>query len=206
MPPLDLLANPNLAIVLLTVGFLALLAALARLGELVFGTLGAVLIAAGAAGLAHLPLHLLWLVPLAAAAGLLAAEVCTDGRRGPFAAGGALLMVAAGSQLFAGQPASALVLWLAALLAAGGAVLLGSIARGVREAVRARVLTGREGLVGRRAVVERARGRTGQVRLDGTWWTVRSRDGVLRRGALVEVVDLEGLHLIVTRAGGEPAA
>ena len=65
MPHLDLLANPNLAIVLLTVGFLALLAALARLGELVFGTLGAVLIAAGAAGLAHLPLHLLWLVPLA---------------------------------------------------------------------------------------------------------------------------------------------
>jgi membrane-bound serine protease (ClpP class) len=40
-------------------------------------------------------------------------------------------------------------------------------------------------------------GPTGQVLLDGAWWTVRSRGAPLAPGQRVRVVDLDGLELIV---------
>jgi membrane-bound serine protease (ClpP class) len=45
--------------------------------------------------------------------------------------------------------------------------------------------------------VRTADGATGQVLLDGAWWTARSRGAALQPGQIVRVVDLDGLELIV---------
>ncbi|WP_257232341.1 NfeD family protein [Streptomyces sp. Rer75] len=56
-------------------------------------------------------------------------------------------------------------------------------------------------LLGREAVVRRTGGGTGQVLLEGAWWTVRGRDAAVTEGQHVRVVDHDGLELIVEPAG-----
>jgi membrane-bound serine protease (ClpP class) len=84
----------------------------------------------------------------------------------------------------------------------GGSVLAGRLAWRAR---RAPSVTGREGLLGRQATVRTAEGATGQVLLDGAWWTVRSRDAALQPDQVVRVVDLDGLNLVVDPVDPEEA-
>ena len=114
---------------------------------------------------------------------------------GVFAAGGTVALVLGGLFLFDGEvridPA---VLIPVALVVGGGSVLAGRLAWRAR---RVPSITGREGLLGRQVTVRTADGPTGQVLLDGAWWTVRSRGVPLAPGQRVRVVDLDGLELIV---------
>jgi membrane-bound serine protease (ClpP class) len=112
-----------------------------------------------------------------------------------FAAGGTVALVLGGLFLFEGAVRiDPLVLVPVALVVGGGSVLAGRLAWRAR---RAPSVTGREGLIGRRATVRTAEGATGQVLLDGAWWTVRSRDAALQPDQVVRVVDLDGLNLVV---------
>jgi membrane-bound serine protease (ClpP class) len=81
-----------------------------------------------------------------------------------------------------------------ALVVGGGSVLAGRLAWCAR---RAPSVSGREGLLGRQVTVRTTDGATGQVLLDGAWWTARSRGAPLQPGQRVRVVDLDGLDLIV---------
>jgi membrane-bound ClpP family serine protease len=62
---------------------------------------------------------------------------------------------------------------------------------------RAPSILGAEALVGRRATVRRATGKTGWVLLDGALWQARSSGRPLRAHQTVRVLAVEGLELVV---------
>ncbi|MER6618537.1 NfeD family protein [Streptomyces xantholiticus] len=198
----QLLASPELAFLFLSIGTLALIYELASPGMGLGGVTGAILLVLGFVALSVLPFNVGGLLLLALAAALFVAEVLTPGV-GIFAAGGTVSLVFAGVLLFRGElgvdPA---VLWPTAVVVGGGSLLAGRLAWRAR---RAPATTGHEGLVGREVVVRRVDPRTGtgQVLLEGAWWTARGRDAPIVEGEHVRVVDVEGLDLIVEGAGPE---
>jgi membrane-bound serine protease (ClpP class) len=198
---LQLLADPNLAFLFLSLGTLAIIYELANPGVGFGGIAGAIFLILGFFALSVLPINLVGVLLLALAAALFVAELFVPGV-GVFAAGGAVALVLGGLFLFDGavrvDPA---VLIPVALVVGGGSVLAGRLAWRAR---RAPSVSGREGLLGRQVTVRTADGPTGQVLLDGAWWTARSRGAPLAPGQTVRVVELDGLELIV-EAKEEPS-
>jgi membrane-bound serine protease (ClpP class) len=198
---LQLLADPNLAFLFLSLGTLAIVYELANPGVGFGGIAGAIFLILGFFALSVLPINLVGVLLLALAAALFVAELFVPGV-GVFAAGGAVALVLGGLFLFDGavrvDPA---VLIPVALVVGAGSVLAGRLAWRAR---RAPSVSGREGLLGRQVTVRTADGPTGQVLLDGAWWTARSRGAPLAPGQTVRVVDLDGLELIV-EAKEEPS-
>ena len=74
-------------------------------------------------------------------------------------------------------------------------VVAGRLAAHARTAP---TVVGPQALVGRRVTVARAAGPSGQALVEGAWWTVRG-DEPLAPGDEVEVRDVDGLQLVVTR-------
>ncbi|MBT2367274.1 nodulation protein NfeD [Streptomyces sp. ISL-10] len=190
----QLLASPELAFLFLSIGTLAVIYELANPGMGFAGVIGVILLVLGFVALSVLPFNVGGLLLLALAAALFVAEVLTPGV-GVFAAGGTVALVFAGVLMFRGElgvdPA---VLWPTALVVGGGSVLAGRLAWRARKAP---ATTGHQALLDREAVVRHAEGGTGQVLLEGAWWTVRCRDAALAEGRHVRVVDHDGLELIV---------
>ena len=199
---LQLLADPNLAFLFLSLGTLAIIYELANPGVGFGGIAGGIFLLLGFFALSVLPINLVGLLLLGLAAALFVAELFVPGV-GVFAAGGTVALVLGGLFLFDGavriDPA---VLVPVALVVGGGSVLAGRLAWRAR---RAPSVSGREGLLGRQVTVRSADGPVGQVLLDGAWWTVRSRGGPLAPGQTVRVVDLDGLELIVEPNKEEPS-
>jgi membrane-bound serine protease (ClpP class) len=193
------LADPNIAFLLLSIGTLGLIYELASPGVGVGGALGLTFILLALFGLAVLPVDLVGVLFLLLAAALFVAEVFAPGI-GLAAAGGALSLVLSGIFLFDDVPG--LQLSLAVVLPTALVVALFVIAAG-RIAMRVRTApsttTGAGVLVGARAPV-RGGGPRPQIFVQGAWWGVRSQDpeAVLADGQEVEVVDVDGLHLVVT--------
>jgi membrane-bound serine protease (ClpP class) len=191
---LQLLADPNLAFLFLSLGTLVIIYELANPGVGFGGIAGAIFLILGFFALSVLPINLVGLLLLALAAALFVAELFVPGV-GVFAAGGTVALVLGGLFLFEGAVRiDPVVLVPVALVVGGGSVLAGRLAWRAR---RAPSVSGREGLLGRQVAVRTADGASGQVLLDGAWWTVRSRDAALAPGQLVRVVDLDGLQLVV---------
>lgn len=196
----QLLASPELAFLFLSIGTLAVIYELAAPGVGLAGVTGVILLILGFVGLSVLPFGVAGLLLLGLAALLFVAEVLTPGV-GVFAVGGTAALVFAGVFLFRGELAlDPLVVWPTALVVGIGALIAGRLAWRAR---RAPAPTSQEALIGRTARVRGADGDSGQVLLDGAWWTVRVREGRVREGQEVRVVDRDGLHLVVEPAEDE---
>src|SRR5918995_3610788 len=191
---LQLLADPNLALLFLSLGTLAIIYELANPGVGFGGIAGAIFLLLGFFALSVLPINLVGVLLLALAAALFVAELFVPGV-GVFAAGGTVALILGGLFLFDGAiRVDPVVVVPAALVVGGGSVLAGRLAWRAR---RGPSVSGREGLLGRQVIVQTADGLIGQVLLDGAWWTARSRNAPLAPGQTVRVVDLDGLELIV---------
>lgn len=193
---LQLLADPNLAFLFLSLGTLGIIYELATPGIGVGGGVGVVLILLALVSLSVLPIDAAGLVFLAVAAVLFGVELFAPGI-GVAAALGSVSLVLAGLFLFR-DDAPGLSLSLAAVLptavvVGGGVVVAGRLALRAREAPSP---TGPLALVGSEATVARASGAVGQAHLSGAWWNVRS-DVPLAAGARVVVRDVDGLELVV---------
>jgi membrane-bound serine protease (ClpP class) len=191
---LQLLADPNLAFLFLSLGTLAIVYELASPGIGFGGIAGAIFLLLGFFALSVLPLNLVGVLLLALAAALFVTELFVPGV-GVFAAGGTVALILGGLFLFDGAVRiDPVVLVPAALVVGAGSVLAGRLAWRARHTTS---ITGSDALLGRRVTVRRSDGQTGQVWLEGAWWTARSRDAPLEPGQTVRVVDLHGLELIV---------
>jgi membrane-bound serine protease (ClpP class) len=192
------LADPNIAFLLLSIGTLGLIYELATPGLGVGGALGLTFILLAMFGLAVLPVGVVGILFLVLAGSLFVAEVAAPGL-GLAAAGGALAMVLSG--IFLVDDAPGIQLSIAAVVPSALVVACFVVVAG-RIAVRSRrspsSLTGRGSLVGRQAPV-RLGGSGPQVFIQGAWWGIRPADPrqVLPDGAGVEVVDMDGLTLVV---------
>jgi membrane-bound serine protease (ClpP class) len=200
----QVLVDPNLAFLFLSIGTLGLIYELATPGIGAGGAVGAISILLALFGLSVLPVNAVGLLLLALAAALFVAELFAPGL-GIAAASGTLALVLSGVFLFRDVPGlqvSAAVIVPVALTVGGAVVLAGRLA--LRAGKAPSTLTGAERFVGSSLTVARAEGPRGQAFAEGAWWGLRSESGPLREGQQVRVVQVDGLQLVVTTATEAP--
>jgi membrane-bound serine protease (ClpP class) len=193
----QLLADPNIAFLLLSVGTLGLIYELASPGVGVGAVLGLTFITLGLFGLAVLPVNVVGVVFLLLAAALFVAEVFAPGI-GLAAAGGAFALVMSGVFLVDDAPGlqlSLAVVLPVALVVGAFVIVAGRLAMRARKAPS--TTTGAGLYVGHEAVVRLRDGRA-QAFMAGAWWSVRpaTPGTALTDGASVRIVDVQGLDLI----------
>lgn len=191
---LQLLADPNIAFLFLSLGTLAILYELANPGHLVSGIVGVILMVLGFVALSVLPINVAGVALILLGLGLFAAELYAPGTA-VFAVAGAASMLVGGLLLFQGPFQVSLgVLLPTVLVIAAGAVFAGRLVWRTR---RRPPVTGRDLLIGREVTLRRVDGAVGRTVLEGAWWNVRSPGHELHEGQTAKVVDVDGLDLIV---------
>lgn len=206
---LDTLVDPNLIVLLMTIGLLGLTVEILSPGLIFPGTIGAVSLILGLLGLQVLPIN--WAGVLLILLGL--AFFVAEGfvtSHGALALAGAASFVVGALVLF--DPAGELYdvsIWVALAIGVTLALLVGVALAKAVALRRSRPQTGQEELVGDIAVVRQALDPDGLVFVHGELWRARAADG--RTIAVEERVRIEaigeGLVLAVRLAeAGEPMA
>jgi membrane-bound serine protease (ClpP class) len=194
------IADPNLALLFLSIGTLAVVYEAANPGLGFAGVAGVILLLMGFFALSVLPVTAAGIALLVLAIALFVGEIFVPGV-GVLAAGGTIALLLAGVFLFEDQlQVSPPVLWPTALVMGAATTLAG------RAALKARLhpaTTGTRTLIGKAGTVVIAEGGSGSVFLDGAWWSVRSSAGDLEPGGQARVVGIEGLELIVEPIGAD---
>jgi membrane-bound serine protease (ClpP class) len=195
---LNRIAHPQIAMLLMTAGFLGLYVEFTHPGVVFPGVAGAICLLLGLAALHMLPINTTGLVLLLLGVALLVAEAFlpTFGILGvgglvAFALGG-LFLFEAGSGL---QLSRTLVLGTAGTV---GAVML-VIATLVARSQWRRPAMGAEGMIGAVGVVKRRLAPEGTVLVHGEYWTAESGGEAVDEGERVQVTAVDGLRLRVRR-------
>ena len=195
------IADPNIALLFLSIGTLAVVYEAVNPGLGFAGIIGVILLLLGFFALSVLPVTAAGLALLALAITLFIGEIFVPGV-GVLAAGGTIALLLAGVFLFEGElQVSPPVLWPVALVMGVTTTIAG------RAALKARLrpaTTGAETLIGKTVTVLGEEGERWSAFLEGSWWAVRPSSGELASGDVTQVVDIEGLELIVEPQGGEP--
>jgi membrane-bound serine protease (ClpP class) len=195
---LQVIVNPTVAFLLLSVGLLGLGFELFHPGAIAPGTLGLICFLLGAYGTAQLPVTATGILLLVLAMALFIAEAHVNSH-GVLGASGVISLVLSGLLLF--NTNEGFGVSVPVVIVAG--IVLGSFfAFGIQRAVQARrepVRTGYEELVGALAEVRVPLAPEGQVFIHGALWRARAADGVggLRAGDRVRVESVDGLTLQV---------
>lgn len=192
----QVLANPNLAYLLLMLGMLGILYELASPGIGVAGIIGAVSLVLALFSLAVLPVNAAGLLLLAIAAGLFVAELFAPGVAG-FAVGGGVVLVLAAVFLFdeaQGVRVNPSVALPTAVVVVVLAIIAGRLVYRTRHGTAA---SGTAALIGRTARLEQSEGDRGRIFMDGAWWEARSAGVALETKQHVRVVAVDGLTLLV---------
>jgi len=208
---LHLLADPNIAFILFTVGSYGLILEVMH-PNMITGTLGAVSIVLAFIGFGSLPINIGGLLLIVLAIALFAFDVTVTNHGVP-TAGGVLAFVLGAAALYSspGSPTGpdVGVAWpIIAVMAGATLLFMGFV---VRAAYRIRRMSrlpiglggGAGGTLppGVPGEVRRPLTPIGSVFLGGEEWTARTRDGQpLERGTSVRTVGQDGLVLIVERA------
>lgn len=194
------IADPNLALLFLSIGTLAVVYEVANPGLGFAGIAGVILLLLGFFALSVLPVTTAGVALLLLAVALFIGEIFVPGV-GVLAAGGTIALLLAGVFLFEGElQVSPPVLWPTALVMGAATTIAG------RAALKARLqpsTTGTGTLIGKAGTVVNVEGRSGSVFLDGAWWSVRSSTGELEPGEQARVIGIEGLGLIVEPIGAD---
>ncbi len=200
---LNLLADPSLATILLSLGVLGLVVEIRTPGLGFAGILGALALIMAFFGLGQLDANLAGLAFMALALALFVAEAFTP-TFGVLSAGGAIAFILGGALLFdvPGVRVPWLTLITLAVVVGALTVLAGYLAL---AAQRRPVATGSEGLIGMRCRVRAdfSAGEPGSVFVMGEWWNARLTTGALHAGDEAVIVGREGFTLVVA-PGGEP--
>jgi membrane-bound serine protease (ClpP class) len=189
----QLLADPNVAFLLLSIGTLGLIYELASPGIGVGAVLGLTFIVLGLFGAAVLSVNFVGIVFLILAGVLFTAEIFAPGI-GLAAGGGMFALIMSGIFLFDDAPGleiSLIVIVPAALVVGGFVIMAGRMAMRIRRSPS--VTTGAGVLVGHEATV-RVRTGAAQVFIAGAWWAVHSAVPLVD-GQLVRITAMDGLHL-----------
>jgi len=191
----DLLVDPNLIALMLSIGLIGIVVELWNPGLIFPGTVGAISLLLGLYGLQILPVSVTGLLLMLLAAAFFVADTFVP-THGAVTLAGAVLFVLGALMLFdpAGD-AYQVSLPVAIAIAGTLALLLGFALTRVVRAARNPVAVGMQGLVGGEGVVRRE----GMVQLNGELWQAHTEDGSpLLPGDHVRVERVEeGLQLVV---------
>ncbi len=203
---LDTLIDPNIIVLLMSIGVLGITIEILNPGLILPGTVGVISLIVGLFGLQVLPISWAGLLLMILAAGFFAAEAFVPSH-GALALAGAVSFVVGSLMLF--DPAGEgyqVSIWVA--LAVGGTLGLVTaiVVTKVVRARRAPTKTGREEMIGEVGVVRSAVAPSGLVNVHGEIWKAHAEGEPLAPGEYVRVQGIgEGLVLEVERAE-EPAA
>lgn len=199
---LSILIHPNIAYLLMTIGFLGLYFELSHPGAILPGVVGGICLLLGLYALSVLPVDFAGVGLILLAIALFIAEVKVTSY-GLLTVGGIVALVLGSLMLFdSPEPALRVSLGLVisvSLAFAAIAVLLASLAL---RAQGRRPTTGAEGLVGAHARTVSSLSPRGKVFVQGEWWNAVAESEV-PAGVEVEVVAVDGmtLHVRTTGAG-----
>jgi len=193
---LGALTNPNLALILMMIGFYGLLFEFMNPGAMYPGTIGAISLLLGLYSLSALPVNYAGIALMVLGLALILAEVMSPSF-GILGIGGTIALVLGATILIDTDMPAFDVSWpLIAGVASAGllfALLAGRAAmtsRGMRKE------TGREGMIGKRGTVIDWDGHTGHVWALGERWSAVSSAAIVP-GKAVRVVAMDGLTLRV---------
>lgn len=177
---LQILSDPNVAYLLLTVGVLGLLAEFFHPGAILPGIAGAIALIMGFVGLGQLPFSWGGLALLALAAGLVVFELTTSAS-GILIGVGIVAFVLGSLTLYTAPQmnttkVATLNLWLVALMAGLMTGFCLYVLLNVRRARLRPITAGVEALLDKQAAVVTRLNPRGKVRLDGEVWTAELAD------------------------------
>lgn len=197
---LSTLIHPNIAYLLMTLGFLGLYFELSHPGTIFPGVAGAICLLLGLYALSVLPVDYAGIGLILLALALFVAEIKVTSY-GLLTLGGVIAMVLGSLMLFkSADPAIRVSLGVILPVVVAFALVAIGLARLALRAQLRRPTTGAEGLVGARAVVRVPLAPAGKVFLQGEWWNAVA-DTEIPAGAEVEVIGVDGMTLRVRRAG-----
>jgi membrane-bound serine protease (ClpP class) len=202
---LDLLIDPNLIALMLSIGVLGIVVELWNPGLVLPGTVGAISLIVGLFGLQVLPISIAGLLLMLLAACFFAAEVFVVSH-GALALAGAISFFIGALMLFdpAGE-AYQVSTGVALAFAVGLALLCAFAAAKVWQVRRTPPQTGQEELVGQIGRVRTPLDPDGYVLVHGELWRARSTNGPIGAGELVEVTGLEDGLVLDVRPVSQPA-
>jgi membrane-bound serine protease (ClpP class) len=194
---LSLLANPNLAYILLMIGLMGLYFELSHPGTILPGVVGGLSLILALFAMSTLPVSWTGLALIGMAVVLFVAEI--------YVASGGLLALAGAASLVLGsvmlfeteQSLVELSLWVMVPTVAGVTAFFGAVTWLAMRAQISRATTGAEGLVGMAAVAVDA----GRVRVMGELWRARA-PRPLEPGEKVRITAVDGLELAVEPQAG----
>jgi membrane-bound serine protease (ClpP class) len=198
---LDTIIDPNIIVLLLSVGTLGIVVELFHPGLIFPGTVGGISLIVGLFGLQVLPISAAGVLLMLLAAAFFGAEPFVMSH-GALALAGAICFVLGSLLLFDPAGPSYQVSLPVVLTIAGTFALFVTFAvTKIVQARRRRPVTGQEELVGQVGVVRKALDPAGLVFVHGELWQARSEDEPIEAGAPVIVAGIgEGLVLDVRRA------
>jgi membrane-bound serine protease (ClpP class) len=202
---LDILADPNIAFLLLSLGSLALFIEIIHPGAIFPGTFGVIALLLGFFALSVLPFNWAGVALIMFAFFLFGLELfVTSG--GVLGIGGAVSLVLGGMLLTSGNPPEFQVdKWviIAVTVPLAGMVLfvLVNVVRIRKQPAR----MGIETIVGKSAVARSALAPSGMVSMDGEYWSAESEGEPIEPGDKVIVIEVRGLRLKVRRDNPEGA-
>lgn len=203
---LDTIIDPNIIVLLLSLGTLGITVELFNPGLIFPGTLGAISLIVGLFGLQVLPVSAAGVLLMLLAAAFFAAEPFVMSH-GALALAGASCFVIGSLMLFDPAGPGYQVSLSVSLAIAGTFALLTIFAVGkIVQARRRRPVTGQEELVGQVGVVRKALDPAGLVFVHGELWQAHTEGEPLEVGTPVQVRGIDdGLVLKVSRAEPAPA-
>jgi membrane-bound serine protease (ClpP class) len=196
---LGVITDPNVAMILMVIGFYGLLFEFFHPGALYPGTIGAICLVIALYALAALPLNFAGLALILLGIALIVAEMFTPsvgimGIGGTIAVTlGAIIFIDTDSPQF--QVSWTVIVGIA-ILSAGFSLLVAYLAA---TSFRRKVVTGQEEMIGLNGKVLDWDGRSGQVLVHSERWSAVS-DGPLAPGQKIRVVKLDGLTLTIEPA------
>ena len=204
---LDTVIDPNIIVLLMSIGLLGITVEILNPGLILPGTVGAISLVIGLFGLQVLPVSWAGILLLLLAAGFFTAEAVVTSH-GALALAGAISFVFGALMLFDPAGDAYQVSLPVALAIAGTFALLTIFAVGKVVQARRRVpVTGQEELVGEVGIVRQAVDPSGTVFVHGELWQARTDGEPLAVGEEIEVEGIEdGLVLHVRRAERDAAA
>ena len=193
---LALIADPNVAYLLMLLGFYGLLFELQNPGALLPGVVGGIALILALLALSVMPFNVAGLALILLAMVFFLAEIKVASH-GLLAAGGVLALLLGSAILFQGGGPGFRVAWpvILSATAATAVFFLGVIGAGLKAQQR-RVTTGARGMIGLRAQVVEALAPAGRVRVHDEVWQAIA-DSAVAVGADVVITGVEGLTLRV---------
>lgn len=196
---LEIIADPNIASILIALGFLGLVFELSSPGTILPGTFGLIAMVLGFLGFGVLPVETAGLVLIAIALALFALELFVPSG-GILGVGGVVSLVLGIIIAFRDTPAEfqpSRILLIALVVVVSGMFI--SLAVGLARLRKVDLPIGSQAMVGHSAIARTALTPSGHVAVMGERWQATLESGEAKPGERVRIVGADGLRLTVRK-------